>query len=624
MFLRFSTAGSVDDGKSTLIGRLLYDTKSLFEDQWEAVERASTTRGDEEIDLALLTDGLRAEREQKITIDVAYRYFSTPKRKFIIADTPGHEQYTRNMVTGASTSELAILLVDARKGVSVQTRRHAFISTLLGIPHLVVAINKMDLVDYSEEVFHNIKAEFQEFARRLEVKHITYIPMSALKGDNVVTESTNMPWYKGSTLLRHLETVNLGTSVNVVDFRFPIQYVLRPNQDFRGYAGQISSGRIRPGNEVVALPSGLRTKITKIVTADGEIEEAFVGDSVVLCFEDEIDSSRGCTIVRADNLPQEAGELDVTLCWLNETPLDPNRDYLVSHGTELQKCFVSKINYSVNVNTLKRESTNLLNLNEIGRVQIQLTKPIFFDRYKVNRATGSLVLIDPSTKNTVAAGMIRGRSKTVEDITSGGREALQRTPNTFPESSPISLVERETVNKHKAAVIWFTGLSGSGKSTLAQAVEKQLFAKGCKTMFLDGDNLRQGLCGDLSFTAEDRAENIRRAALVAQLGYAHGNIVICSFISPFEEDRAFARGLVPEERFLEVYASCSLEVCQKRDPKGLYKKAQSGEIKNFTGISSPYQEPKQPEVTAETDVGSVDDCVNSIIARLEEFGVLAD
>ena len=623
--LRFTTAGSVDDGKSTLIGRLLYDSKAIFEDQMDAVEQASQNRGDEEVDLALLTDGLRAEREQKITIDVAYRYFATPKRKFIIADTPGHIQYTRNMVTGASTAELAIILIDARKGVLTQSKRHGFLATLLRIPHLVVAVNKMDLVDYDQATYEAIVQDYTEFSQKLNVQDITYIPMSALKGDNVVDKGDNLDWYDGSTLLHHLENVNVGASLNNVDFRYPVQYVIRPNQNFRGYAGQISSGRIAKGEGVVVLPSGLPSKIESIVTADGEVASANVGDSVVLTLEDEIDISRGDMIVRTHNLPNKSNRLDATICWMSDEPLKPRGNYMVQHTTRLVSGFISELDYKIDVDTMHREKTDTLQLNEIARVQITTTQPLFYDRYQLNRETGSFILIDPATNNTVAAGMIRGRSQDIDDLLEDEVEAAPNRPkssNIVWEQEGISLVDREERNGHKAAVLWFTGLSGSGKSTLAKKLEQRLFADGIRTMFLDGDNLRHGLNGDLGFTSADRQENIRRAAEVAKLGFAHGNLVFASFISPFAADRRYARAIVPDGRFFEIYVKCDLEVVKRRDTKGLYAKAIAGEIQNFTGISSPYEEPENAELVVETDLYTVDELVEQIIAGLQEAGIL--
>lgn len=624
--LRFTTAGSVDDGKSTLIGRMLYDTKSLFEDQIAQVEAASEKRGDAYVDLALFTDGLRAEREQKITIDVAYRYFATPRRKFIIADTPGHIQYTRNMVTGASTAELAIILIDARKGVLTQSKRHGFIATLLDIPHLVVAINKMDLVDYDEAIYEEIVAEYSAFISKLNAQNVTYIPVSALVGDNVVEKSERMPWYQGSPLLRHLETVNIGASRNHVDFRYPVQYVLRPNQDFRGYAGQISSGRIRPNEEVVVFPSGLESRIKEIVTLEGNLDEAIAGDSVVLTLADEIDISRGDMIVRKGNLPQRSNELDATICWMSEEPLDITKLYQLQHTTRLVRASVSRVNYKIDVDTMQRDDTETLELNEIGRIELTTTQPLFYDRYALNRETGSFVLIDPATNNTVAAGMIRGRTQEVDDLRDVTEEEQEirraRSKNVVWEAGALNLTEREELNKHQGAVLWFTGLSGSGKSTIAKALERKLFERGVHTMFLDGDNLRHGLNGDLGFSAEDRAENIRRVAEVAALGFSHANVVLCSFISPYQRDRRYARAVVPEYRFFEIFAKCDLEVLKRRDPKGLYEKALRGEIKNFTGISAPYEEPENAELVIETDIVTVEDAVEEVIAMLIKSGVI--
>jgi bifunctional enzyme CysN/CysC len=625
--LRFTTAGSVDDGKSTLIGRLLYDSRAIFEDQLEAVEQASRKRGDEYVDLALLMDGLRAEREQKITIDVAYRYFATPKRKFIIADTPGHIQYTRNMVTGASTAELAIILIDARKGVLTQSKRHGFIAALLQIPHIVVAVNKMDLVDYDPQVYHHIVAAYREFAARLEVQDVVYIPMSALRGDNVVEKSQNMPWYDGSTLLHHLENVNVGASRNLVDFRFPVQYVIRPNQDFRGFAGQVVSGRIAPGEEVVVLPSGLGSRVKSVVTINGDTPEAVIGDSVVLTLADEIDISRGDMIVRTRNLPQKSNQLDATLCWLSETPLNPDGAYWLQHTTRRVKTFVAELNYKIDVDTMHREPAHTLALNEIGRVQLTTTQPLFYDRYQLNRATGSFILIDPHTLTTVAAGMIRGQTRQIGDLVEPAREpaqppaARQKSAGVVWEALNIPRAKREALNGHGAAVLWFTGLSGSGKSTVARKVEQKLFEQGCRTMYLDGDHLRHGLNGDLGFSDADRTENIRRVAEVARLGFEHGQIVLCSFISPFRSDRDFARSLIAQGRFFEIFVKCDLEVCKRRDPKGLYAKAFRGEIKQFTGISSPYEEPASPELVVETDLQSTDDIAAQILAQLAARGI---
>ncbi len=620
--LRFTTAGSVDDGKSTLIGRLLLDTKSIFEDQLEAVERASQLRGEEYVDLALFTDGLRAEREQRITIDVAYRFFATPRRKFIIADTPGHIQYTRNMVTGASTAELAIILIDAQRGVLTQSKRHGFIASLLQIPHVLVAVNKMDLVDFRQEVYDAIVAEYTAFASKLSVPDLTFIPISALKGDNVVHKSEQMPWYDGSSLLHHLEHVSVGSSRNLVDFRFPVQMALRPHHGFRGFAGQIASGTITPGEEVVVLPSGRSSRVRSIVTFDGELAEAAAGDSVVLTLEDEIDISRGDMIVRLRNLPQVSANLECTLCWMNEEPLNVRTPYILQHTTRQVRAHVSELTYRVDVDTLHREPASTLRLNEIGRVKLTTTQPIFFDPYQTNRATGNFILVDPYTNNTVAAGMIRRTVRELADVITGEPERL-KSSNVVWEGTAISREMREERHGHKAAVLWFTGLSGSGKSTIARLLERRLYALGYETFYLDGDNVRHGLNGDLGFSPADRKENIRRVAEAARLAFEHGHLVLCTFISPYREDRRFARSLAPDGRFFEVYVKCDLEVARRRDPKGLYARALRGEIKDFTGVSSSYEEPEAPELVVESDLVSAEDAVQMILAELAARGIVA-
>jgi bifunctional enzyme CysN/CysC len=620
--LRFTTAGSVDDGKSTLIGRLLYDSKSIFEDQIEAIEKTSLESGEESINLALLTDGLRAEREQKITIDVAYRYFATPRRKFIIADTPGHIQYTRNMVTGASSAELAIILVDASKGLLTQSRRHAFISSLLQIPHLVVAINKMDLVGYDQDVYDNIVREFRKFARHLDVDDITYIPISALKGDNVVDKGENMPWYKGTTLLHFLENVKVNASRNQIDFRFPVQYVIRPNQEFRGYSGQVASGRIRPGEEIVVLPSGNRSTIKELVTADGVLDEAKPGDSITMTLDDEIDISRGDMIVRKHNKPQRGTSFEAYLCWMNEEELSLNKPYIIRHTTRTSQVFINDLIYRMNVDTLHRENADSLKLNEIGVVNLKTTQPLFFDPYKINQATGSFIIIDPATNVTLGAGMIR--SNTSEDKKSNNKiEGTQNSslktlhsPNVTWEPWNIPREEREKRNGHKAAVLWFTGISGAGKTTIAKALEKKLWELGKQTILLDGDQVRHGLNGDLGFSKEDRAENIRRVGETARLFFEHGNIVLCTFVSPFREDRESVKKLFPDQQFIEVHVKCEPEIAQKRDPKGLYEKARRGEIKGLTGYDGPYEEPEKPAFIADTGNSDQDTIVNQLVEKV--------
>jgi bifunctional enzyme CysN/CysC len=630
--LRFTTAGSVDDGKSTLIGRLLYDTKSIFQDQLEAVESASRRRGEGYVNLALLTDGLRAEREQNITIDVAYRYFATPKRKFIIADTPGHIQYTRNMVTGASTAELAIVLVDARKGVLTQSKRHGFIASLLRIPHIVVAINKMDLVDFDEAVFERIVREYTAFAEKLEIRDLTFIPISALRGDNVVTRSEAMPWYSGGTLLHHLETVNLGASRNLVDFRFPVQYVVRPNQDFRGYAGRVASGTVAPGEEVVVLPSGHTTRIRSVETPDGPVPEASAGDSVILTVEDEIDISRGDMVVRKLNIPAIGRRLEAILCWTGESPMDTGAPYILSHTTRQSRAFIDRIVYRIDVDTLHRDEASAFRLNDIGRVQIETAQPLFFDSYHRNQATGNFILIDPNTNVTVAAGMIRGEVREpppprVEPSGSDGVETPDPgrssvSPNVRWEGWNIARAERARRNGHEAAVVWLTGVSGAGKTTIAREVERKLYGLGCQTALLDGDMMRHGLCGDLGFTAQDRAENIRRAGEVAKLFFEHGLIVLCAFVSPFRADREQVREMFPPARFLEVHVHCDRDTLVARDTKGLYARAAKGEITNLSGVGAPYESPSDPDVRIHSHLTSFESAAEAIVAELSARKVL--
>ncbi len=623
--LRFSTAGSVDDGKSTLIGRLLYDTKSIFEDQLAAVEDASERRGEGHVNLALLTDGLRAEREQNITIDVAYRYFATPKRKFIIADTPGHIQYTRNMVTGASTAELTIVLIDARNGVLTQSKRHGFIASLLGIPHILVAVNKMDLVDWSEERFEEIADEYTRFAQKLGVDDLSFIPISALLGDNVVEPSANMPWYLGSTLLHHLERVNVGAHRNLVDLRFPVQYVIRPDQDYRGYAGRVASGSLRPGEEILVLPAGQRTRVRSIDTFEGPVDEALAGDSVSVTTEDAIDISRGDMIVRPLNLPSVGSEIDATICWTSETPMEPGTQYWLRQTTREVRAFFSRIVYRIDVDTLHREDAERFELNDIGRVQLTTAEPVFFDRYQLNRETGSFILVDPHSNNTVAAGMIRGAVRSVEDLPEQqAREGDARpvSPDVVWESWNVTLAEREARNGHPAAVVWLTGLPGSGKSSVARGLERRLFGRGLQTMLLDGDQVRHGLNGDLGFTPPDRAENIRRVGELASLFFRHGNVVLCTFVSPFRSDRQRARRLLPEGRFIEVFVDTPLEECERRDPKGLYARARRGEIAHMTGLTSPYERPERPEIRVETVGRDVEHVVEEVHDRLVELGIV--
>ncbi len=635
--LRFTTAGSVDDGKSTLIGRLLYDSKSIFEDQMEAVAEASKDRGmddDGVPNLALLTDGLRAEREQGITIDVAYRYFATPRRKFIIADTPGHVQYTRNMVTGASTADLAVILVDAKRGVQTQSKRHAFIASLLGIPHVVVAVNKMDLVDFSEEVFDAIVDEFSAFAAKLDLRDVDFIPVSALKGDNVVDRSENMPWYEGSTMLHHLEHVSLTGDKNLRDFRFPVQTVIRPDQTFRGFAGTVASGTIRPGEEVLALPAGTRSTVESITTLTGDLDEAHAGEAVVLTLTDEIDVSRGDMLVRPQNVPEVETGIEAMMCWMAEEPLQSNRHYILRHTTREVKAFVDEIVYRVDVNTLHREDSDTLQLNEIGRVRVTTAAPLFFDPYRQAKATGAFVLIDPYSNATVAAGMIRGAAQSPDEIAgraarlersadaAAASEARRVSPNVVWEGLNIDREAREAKQEHQAAVVWFTGLSGSGKTTVAREVERRLFDAGVKTMLLDGDQVRHGLNGDLGFSPDDRRENVRRIGEVARLFFESGAVTLCTFVSPYQGDRDRVRGLVPDGRFFEVFVDVDLETAKARDPKGIYAKAEAGEIQNLTGVDAPYEPPASPELTLRTGDQSVEEAVEAVLDALAQAGIV--
>jgi bifunctional enzyme CysN/CysC len=628
--LRIATAGSVDDGKSTLVGRLLYDSKALHDDQLEALARVASERGQGAPDLALITDGLRAEREQGITIDVAYRYFSTPRRSFIIADTPGHLQYTRNMVTGASTADLAIVLVDARRGVVTQSRRHGFISALLRIPHMLVAVNKMDLAGYAERAFRAVEEEFSAFIARLgpalAPRSLAFVPLSALHGDNVVSRSARMPWYGGPSLVELLEGVAAQPVPDGDRLRLPVQLALRPHQDFRGFAGQIVAGRVALGDAVRVLPAGHASRIAGIHLGGEAVSAAGRGDAVVVELADAVDVGRGDMLVPPGGAAQVAARFECTLCWLGEEPLDPRTDYLLQHTTRQTTARVTALLHRVDVDTLAQEAAATLELNDVGAAQIKTAVPLCFDPYDADRATGSLILIDPRTHNTVAAGLIR-RALPEARPAPAGRTLAGRTLAGYTvvwEAAPVGRAEREARNGHRAAVLWFTGLSGAGKSTIAAALERRLFGLGCQTVRLDGDNVRHGLNGDLGFGDADRAENIRRAAHVAQLAFEHGQIVLCTFISPFRADRALARGLLPEGRFLEIYVACRLDECARRDPKGLYARARRGEIGHFTGISSPYEEPLAPEFVAQSDAMGVDEIVTGIVDTLRRRGILGD
>ena len=603
--LRLSTAGSVDDGKSTLIGRLLHDTHAIYEDQLASLQRAAAARGADRIDLAFLTDGLKAEREQGITIDVAYRYFATPKRLFIIADTPGHEQYTRNMVTGASTAALALILVDARKGVLTQSKRHGFLAALLGIQHVVVAVNKMDLVGYSEEAFERIAADYAAFAAKLDLPDLTFIPISALEGDNVVAPSPRLPWYKGAPLLPHLETVQVAGHRNLIDFRFPVQYVLRPDPDFRGYSGQIAGGIVRVGDEVRVLPSGQTSRVKRIVTFDGDLEYAFTPQSVTLCLDDEIDIGRGDMLVHPHNLPRVDTDLEAMLVWMDGQRFQIGKQYLIKQTTRLIRGQFTRLHYKIDPNELHRLPAGELQLNEIGRVEMHLFKPLFCDEYRRNRNTGSFIVIDPLTNGTVGAGMIIER----EIHRGGAARAAERAGtidrNVTAHTGHVTGADRERLLRQKPATIWLTGLSGAGKSTIAYALERRLLDAGQACYVLDGDNIRLGLNRDLGFSPDDRKENIRRIAAVARLFNDAGLLVITAFISPYREDRNGARQTVGAEHFVEVFVDAPLAVCEGRDPRGLYRKARAGQIAEFTGVSAPYEPPAQPECRVRTDTTSV-------------------
>ena len=609
--LRFITCGSVDDGKSTLIGRLLYESKLVFEDHLAALEADSKKVGTQggDLDFALLVDGLAAEREQGITIDVAYRFFSTERRKFIVADTPGHEQYTRNMVTGASTAELAVVMIDARKGVLTQTRRHSYLVSLLGIRKIVLAVNKLDLVDYSKQVFDDIEAEYREFAAEIGLTDIQCIPMSALKGDNIVEPSPHTSWYHGPTLIGHLETVEIEEALQHSPFRMTMQWVNRPDLDFRGFSGQIVSGIIRPGDRIRALPSGQESNVARIVTFDGDLDEAVAGQSVTITLTDEIDISRGDVISISNNPPAVADQFEAHVVWMAEHEMLPGRPYLAKFGTRTVGLTVTHPKYKVNVHTLEHTATKTLSLNEIGVCNISVDRPIAFDPYKDNRDMGGFVIIDRLTNTTVGAGMI--------DF------ALRRADNVHWQAIEVNKEAHSVMKGQKPAVVWFTGLSGSGKSTIANIVERKLHQMGRHTYLLDGDNVRHGLNRDLGFTEEDRVENVRRVAEVSALMVDAGLIVLVSFISPFRAERRLARDRVGEGEFIEVYVDTPLEVAEQRDPKGLYQKARRGELKNFTGIDSPYERPESPEIHIDSTKLSAEEAADVVVSHLRDAGLIS-
>ncbi|WP_116808457.1 sulfate adenylyltransferase subunit CysN [Steroidobacter cummioxidans] len=608
--LRFITCGSVDDGKSTLIGRLLYESKMIFEDQLSTLEADSKKVGTQggELDFALLVDGLAAEREQGITIDVAYRFFSTDRRKFIVADTPGHEQYTRNMVTGASTADVAVILIDARKGVLTQTRRHSYIVSLLGIKHVVLAINKMDLVGYSQQIFDTIVTEYREFAAQIGLDNIVPVPLSALRGDNMLERSSATSWYQGPTLMEYLETVAIEDDLQQRSFRLPVQWVNRPNQDFRGFAGTIASGVIRKGDSIRVLPSGRTSKVARIVTHNGDLEQAVAGQSITLTLTDEVDISRGDVIAAAESPPAVADQFQATIIWMHEEAMLPGRPYLIKLGSRIVTGSITAPKYKVNVNTLEHLAAKQLELNEIGVCNLSLDRAVAFDPYADNRETGGFILIDKISNDTVGAGLLSF--------------ALRRAENIHWQALDVNKPARAALKGQRACILWFTGLSGAGKSTVANLVEKRLHSLGRHTYTLDGDNVRHGLNKDLGFTDADRVENIRRVAEVSKLMVDAGLIVLVSFISPFRSERRLARELMQSGEFFEVFVDTPLEEAEKRDPKGLYKKARRGELQNFTGIDSPYEAPENAEIHLRTALYSPEAAAEEIMNKLRDAGML--
>ena len=608
--LRFITCGSVDDGKSTLIGRLLYDSHLVFEDHLAALAADSRKVGTQggDLDFALLLDGLSAEREQGITIDVAYRFFSTEKRKFIVADTPGHEQYTRNMVTGASTAEVAVILVDARKGILTQTRRHSYLVSLLGISKIVLAVNKMDLVDHSQDIFDTIGKDYHDFAEKIGVADVTAIPLSALKGDNVTSRSANLSWYDGPSLMEYLESVDVDDTTQSGPFRMPVQWVNRPNSGFRGFAGTVVGGSVRPGDRVRVLPGGVESTVARIVTMDGDRDAAIAGEAVTLVLTDEIDVSRGDVLCHSARPVEVADQFEAHIIWMHEQPMLAGRPYLLKSGTRTVGMTIGNLKHKVNVNTLEHLAASTLEMNEIGVCNLSLDRPIAFDAYQQNRDMGSFIVIDRMTNTTLGAGLLHF--------------ALRRSHNIHWQAVQVDQSARKALNGHGAGVVWFTGLSGSGKSTIANLVEQRLHSLGVRTYLLDGDNVRHGLNKNLGFTDADRVENIRRVAEVARLMADAGLVVLCSFISPFAGERRLARDLVAEGEFCEVFVDAPLPVAEQRDPKGLYRKARAGELPNFTGIDSPYEIPTDPEIRIDTTATSAEEAAKLVVAKLGAMGLL--
>ncbi len=617
--LRFLTAGSVDDGKSTLIGRLLYDSKMIYEDQLAAVLKDSAVHGttDDDFDPALLTDGLKAEREQGITIDVAYRYFSTDKRNFIIADTPGHEQYTRNMATGASGCNLAVILIDARHGVMPQTKRHSFIASLLGIKHLIVCINKMDLVDYDEKVFERIKDDYTAFAAKLEVNDIYFLPMSALKGDNVVDRSENMPWFKGAPMLAYLEDVHIASDRNLIDLRFPVQYVLRPNLNFRGYCGTVASGVIRKGDEVMILPSRKTSKVKSIITFEGEIDEAFPPMAVTVTLEDEVDVSRGDMLVHKHNLPKIERRFEAMVVWMGDEPMDINKPYLIKQSTKMVSTRIDNVRYRIDVNSMNKVESQPLNLNEIGRVVFTATTPLMYDAYAKNRSTGNFIIVDTMTNNTVAAGMIIERED-ADNLPTRIADEKSEVETASSRESFVKAEERIERYGQKPATIWITGLTGSGKMKLSYALERRLFDMGATCTLLDGQTVRKGINRDLGFDSESRAEHLRRVAEISHILNINGQITIAGFVSPSIEIRKQISEIIGEEMFVEIYADAPVEWCEENDTTGIYKKVRDGELKNVVGIDVPYEPSENPALHLKMDKVSIEESVEKIVALLRE------
>jgi bifunctional enzyme CysN/CysC len=619
--LRFITCGSVDDGKSTLIGRLLYDSKMIYEDQLAQLETESKVHGTTggKFDPALVTDGLRAEREQGITIDVAYRYFSTAKRKFIIADTPGHEQYTRNMATGASTADLAIILIDARHGVLTQTKRHSFIVSLLGIRHVVVTVNKMDLVNYSQARFDEICEDYKQFVSRLDLPDLHFIPLAALHGENVVDPSPNMPWYRGSTLMSFLESVYIGSDRNLEDFRLPIQYVNRPNLDFRGFCGTVASGILRKGDPIMVLPSKRTSKVKRIVTQDGDLDEAFCPQSITVVLEDEVDCSRGDMIVRPGNIPKSTNQFDATIVWLNADPLLPGKTYLFKHTSQTIPGQIDSLRYRVDVNTLHRSPAPDLQLNEIGRCSITLSQSIYFDAYKRNRSTGAFIIIDRLNNATVGAGMITDRDAA---RTKAAWEASEEGSQKLESMTDVSSAERSARFGQEPATVLLTGLTGTGKSTIARALERALFDKGRAVMVLDGEKMRSGVNQDLGYSVEDRSENLRRSAHIAKIMNDAGLICLAAFVAPSESIRARVAELIGKQRFLVVHLTADESVRKSRDEKGHYAKAEAGALPNFPGVSAVYEAPQEADLVIDSGKLSIPECVDAVLKLLVQKGIV--